>query len=311
MLKNIDTWIGSYTAQTLRRLLSSREFAKPTHVMFCFVDHFEPDWKTTDKNLQRQRVERWVREYPALAQKHKDADGCSPKHTFFYPAECYTSEHFDLLRQLCQKNFGEVEIHLHHDNDTEETLEQKLIQAKKDFSRHGFLGRRKLSGDVRFAFIHGNWALNNSRKDGCFCGVNDEAKVLAKVGCYADFTLPSAPSETQTRKINSIYYTKSSRHKPKSHDKGVDVTVGKFCNGDLMLIQGPLALNLKIRKKGFFPAIENADITGANHPTRQRVDLWVDQRISVKDKEDWVFIKVHTHGAPEKNADALLGKPLD
>ena len=153
--------------------------------------------------------------------------------------------------------------------------------------------------------------MNNSRKDGCFCGVNDEAKVLAKVGCYADFTLPSAPSETQTRKINSIYYTKSSRHKPKSHDKGVDVTVGKFCNGDLMLIQGPLALNWKIRKKGFFPAIENADITGANHPTRQRVDLWVDQRISVKDKEDWVFIKVHTHGAPEKNADALLGKPLD
>ena len=50
--------------------------------------------------------------------------------------------------------------------------------------------------------------------------------MLRVAGCYADFTLPSAPSETQTRKINSLYYAVDDPAAPKSHDTGVDVAVG-------------------------------------------------------------------------------------
>ncbi|MCA9398827.1 MAG: hypothetical protein KC618_03690, partial [Candidatus Omnitrophica bacterium] len=164
---------------------------------------------------------------------------------------------------------------------------------------------------VRFAFIHGNWALNNSRKDGRWCGVNNEAKVLREAGCYADFTYPSAPSDTQPGKINSIYYNTSNARQPKSHNKGIDAEVGKFTEADLLIVQGPLTLNWKNRSRGVFPRIENGDLSGANPPTPERVDLWVRQHIHVKGKEDWVFIKVHTHGAPEKNAFTLLGDPMD
>lgn len=309
MLKNTHIWLSSYFLQALKRSIQPQA-NKPLHIMFSCVDHFEPDWQGANSETQLKRVKRWLEDYPKLAKQHKDADGCHPKHTFFYPAEVYTKEHLDLLATICREGLGEVEIHLHHDEDTEESLKEKLEKAKKDFSSHGLLSKRALSGQVRFGFIHGNWALNNSRRDRRFCGVNNEAKVLSEAGCYADFTFPSAPSETQPQKINSIYYTKSNRQKPKSHNTGIDAKVGRFTNGDLLIIQGPLALNWARRAQGIFPRIENGDITAANPPTSDRVDLWVGQHIHVKGKEDWIFVKVHTHGAQESNADVLLGEPM-
>ena len=311
LIRNIDKWIGSYVRQEIGRRFSPSQLSCPVHIMFSCVDHYEPDLDNASADLQLQRVIKWMKEYPVLADKHKDADGKCPRHTFFYPAETYQKEHLDLLAGICRRGYGEVEVHLHHDGDTEESLMQKLIKAKKDFASHGFLGKRKLSDSIKFAFIHGNWSLNNSRSDGKWCGVNNESHVLSEAGCYADFTFPSAPSETQPKKINSIYYTSSNSKKAKTHNTGIDAVVGKFRNEDLMLIQGPLTLNWKAKKKGFFPGIENGEITGVNHPTPQRVDLWVDQGVCVKGKENWIFVKVHTHGAPEKNANALLGEPMD
>jgi len=311
MIKNVDRWIGSYIVEQIGRVLFKKPLIKPTHIIFSCVDHFEPDWNSANDELQERRIHKWIEEYPALAKKHRDADGCHPRHTFFYPAETYNQRHLDLLKDICDHGFGEVEIHLHHDGDTEESLRAKLEKAKNDFSSHGFLGRRRLSGHIRFAFIHGNWALNNSRKDQRWCGVNNETYVLGDAGCYADFTFPSAPSETQPKKINSLYYAKSKQEKPKTHNKGPAVKVRKYGKGDLLIIQGPLTLNWRNRKKGILPRIENSEISGANPPTNDRVDLWMKQRVSVVHKADWIFVKVYTHGAPEKNAGVLLGEPMD
>jgi len=310
MFKNVDKWIGSYFAGQIKRVFAPDRFDGLTHVMFCVCDHYEPQWKGATKEEQQARVMRWVNEYPALAKKFKDADGFHPKHSFFYPGECYDKSHLDLLENIYKQNLGEVEIHLHHDNDTEETLREQLLKAKEDFARHGFLGKRKLSPDRRFAFIHGNWSLNNSRPDGKWCGVNDESRILSETGCYADFTFPSAPSATQPEKINSIYYASSCATKPKAHNKGVDVSVRKFGDHHLMMVTGPLTLNWKRRSKGIFPKIENGDMTGVNPPTPDRVDLWIEQRIAVKGKPDWIFVKTHTHGAQEGNMDVLLGEPM-
>ena len=80
-------------------------------------------------------------------------------------------------------------------------------QAQELFAhRHGLLACDRRTGRPAYGFIHGNWALDNSRPDGRWCGVNNELDVLRETGCYADFTFPSAPSPTQPRKINSIYY---------------------------------------------------------------------------------------------------------
>lgn len=305
MYKNIDIWLPSYIKQCMGR---DGKFPGMRHVVFCVVDHFEPKWGMNGKG--RSRVDAWVERYPNLAKRHKDSEGRFPRHTFFYPIEEYEAEYLDKIAGLCKRGFGEVEIHLHHDNDTPDGLREKIETGKKDFQKHGLLSRDKETNEVKFGFIHGNWALDNSRKDGRWCGVNNELMILKELGCYADFTLPSAPSNTQTRKINSIYYAKDDPDKPKSHDRGVDVKVGNIENGDLMIIQGPLALNWKTRRPGVFPKIENGEITGLNPPTKDRVDLWVEQDIRVKGKDDWIFIKVHTHGAQERNLDCLLGKPM-
>lgn len=312
--KNLHIWIASYVFRSWGKKgnLSKTFRENKIHIFLCLVDHFEPKWEKPSKEIENKRVDIWCEEYPKLARKHRDSEGRYPQHTFFYPEEEYEEEHLNKLSRLCKAGFGDIEIHLHHENDTAENFANKLIIFKKIlYERHGLLRKEPNNGKIIYGFIHGNWALNNSRRDGRHCGVNHELEILKNTGCYADFTLPSAPSDTQTRKINSIYYAADIPGKPKSHNTGIDVAVGKETTGDLMIIQGPLALNWKWRKYGILPRIENSDISYSNPPTRDRVDLWVRQNISVKGAPDKIFIKIHTHGAQEGNFPILLGNPLD
>ena len=283
---------------------------RTTHVIFCFADHFEPGVHRPGLERERERVVRWIEDYPRIADAFRDADGRPPQHTFFYPAEEYRPEHLDRLAALVERGYGEVEIHLHHDNDTSEGLRGKLIEFRERLRSHGLLGADRGSGAARFAFVHGNWALDNSAPDGRWCGVNDELTVLRDCGCYADFTLPSAPSPTQTRRINSIYYATDDPTRPRSHDDGVEAAVGRPPQGDLLLIQGPLGLRRRGGLVGLLPKVENADIGRNRAPDARRVDAWVRTRICVAGREDWVFVKVHTHGCSEGNWGVLFGEPI-
>ncbi|HBS27184.1 MAG TPA: hypothetical protein DD827_08690 [Gammaproteobacteria bacterium] len=305
--KYMFTWLSAWIRGDWRE-----QSSKPIHVIFCFADHFEPQWRKPERSVEDARVDRWAKDYPTLARKHLDSDGRHPVHTFFYPEEEYREEHLDKLQGICEQGLGEIEIHLHHDHDTSAGFMHKL----KSFvdilhNKHDALPLCPQTQRPLFAFIHGNFALDNAHEDGSFCGVNDELIILNQAGCYADFTLPSAPCSTQTKKINSIYYAKDNPTAPKSHDDGQDVRVGGKPWGDLMIIQGPLALNWKQRKWGVLPKIESCDIRKIYPPTRDRVDLWVDTGVHVQGKPDWVFVKVHTHGAQDDDMDTLLGNPMD
>jgi hypothetical protein len=305
--RNMQIWLGSYiTRQRWRRPQG------PVHVMFCFVDHFEPAWGKADLDTQRHRVDRWCADYRALASSHRDADGRPPQHTFFYPEEEYLEEHLDKLATLCAEGYGEIEVHLHHDDDTAENFNktmQHFINLLHE--RHGAMSRDPETGQLRFGFIHGNWSLDNSRSDGRWCGINNELVLLRDLGCYADFTLPSAPSDTQTRTINSIYYATDDPLRPKSHNTGAPVRVGGQAVGDLMIMQGPLALNWRERRMGIVPRIENADVRRGCPPSPARVDAWISTGIHVAGRPDWLFVKVHTHGTQERDMDTLLGPQMD
>ncbi|MEO8011964.1 MAG: hypothetical protein ABI650_10000 [Dokdonella sp.] len=305
--RNMHIWLRSYLARAPRPQVTG-----PTHVMFCFVDHFEPMWGKADLETQRKRVDRWCRDYPAMASRHRDADGRHPQHGFFYPEEEYVEEHLTKIAAMCADGFGEIEIHLHHDNDTPDNF----CTAMRRFSAtlhesHGALSRNPHTGELAFAFIHGNWSLDNSRSDGRWCGINNELVLLRELGCYADFTLPSAPSDTQTSTVNAIYYATDDPCEPKSHDRGTRVRVGGSAEGDLMIVQGPLALNWRQRRFGIVPRIENSDIRRSCPPTAQRVDAWINAGIHVEGRPEWVFVKIHTHGTQEPDMDTLLGTPVD
>ncbi|GGW87042.1 hypothetical protein [Alteromonas halophila] len=308
--KHMTGWMPDYLRQ---RLGKRNDVDGVTHVIFSFVDHYEPQWgKPNSLEVERQRVDRWMRDYPAMASKHKDADGFHPQHTFFFPEEEYRFEHLNKLAKLCRDGFGEIEVHLHHHDDNRENLTRLINGFVKTLHEdHGAIGRHPQTNKLSYAFIHGNWALDNSDPSGKNCGINDELLVLKETGCFADFTFPSAPHPTQPDKINAIYYAKDDPNKPKSHNTGVDVKVGGTEWGDLMLVNGPLMLNWKKLKKGIFPQIENADIRKGMEPTKDRVDLWVNANVHVKGRPEWKFIKVHTHGTQERDMDVLLGQQTD
>jgi hypothetical protein len=252
-----------------------------------------------------------VAEFPSRFGALRDSDGRPPRWTFFYPLEEYVPSQLEALTELCRAGFGEVEVHLHHDGDTAENLRAVLVEYRELLARrHGLLSRHRQTGEVRFGFVHGNWALDNSRPDGRWCGVNNELAVLRETGCYADFTLPSAPSPTQTRKINSIYYARGNPNRTRSHDAGPDVGTVKPPADALLLIQGPLLLDWSRRKWGIVPRLENGCLQANQAPSQNRLATWLKARIQVASRPDWFFVKLHTHGAKEPNADMLLGEPM-
>jgi hypothetical protein len=77
-----------------------------------------------------------------------------------------------------------------------------------------------------------------------------------------------------------------------------------------MLIQGPLLLDWQNRKFGCLPRLENGCIQVNQPPSLARLRMWLQARIQVPTRPDWFFVKLHSHGAPEKNRAALLGEPM-
>ena len=71
------------------------------------------------------------------------------------------------------------------------------------------------------------------------------------------------------------------------------------------MMQGPLGVNW--RAPGY-PRIENASVTTANWGRPDRIAKWIDCQIHVAGKPDWLFVKLHTHGAIENDFDALFGE---
>jgi hypothetical protein len=305
--RNLDRWLPSYLISIPKR--REPRHGEAVHLLLCVADHYEPRRGGVDAQTAQARVDRWVEQYPRMFGGFGDSDGRPPRHTFFYPMEKYERAHLDALAGLCRAGFGEVEIHLHHEGETPEELREKLLQFKHTLSEgHGLLSRRKRTGAVAYGFIHGDWALDNSGPHGRHCGVNNELDLLRETGCYADFTLPSAPERAQTRKINSIYYAVDDPRRPRSHDWGADAGARPAPDNGLLLIQGPLLLDWRRRKAGLLPRIENGCLQGNQPPTAERLGLWLKARVQVPTRPDWYFVKLHTHGAPPSNADVLLGE---
>jgi hypothetical protein len=109
-------------------------------LILCVADHFEPRGANPTPEAGLAVLERWVRDYPRLFGGFRDSDGRSPRHTFFYPADEYDTGDVEMLNRLCRAGFGEIEVHLHHEDDTSEELRGLLTSWKHTLaSRHGVL----------------------------------------------------------------------------------------------------------------------------------------------------------------------------
>jgi hypothetical protein len=272
--------------------------------MFAVCDHYEPLWASATPDIGLQRVKIWHDRYPKLMGDFRDADGRGPQHSFFFPGEEYRPEYFDLLDKLIRQGAGEVELHLHHEQDTEATLLEKIEAYLELYAQRGHL-TRAADGRYRYAFIHGDWALANGRPDGRNCGVNAELPLLFSTGCYADLTFPSCPDITQPNQVNVIYWPVGDLRQARSYENGRIARVGESYDDRILIITGPLAIALG--RKGR-PRIEYSALQASDPPTAQRVRNWVKQGIHVLGRPEWIFVKVHTHGAQDKQAAVLLGE---
>jgi hypothetical protein len=311
--RNAQIWLPGLIGHYARTRLARLRPATGAHVMFAIADHFEPFNGGVSQDRADLRVQRWQTRYPRTIDGLRDADGRPPRHSFFYPIEQYDVRHVEALATLVERGFAEVDVHLHHDRDTSANLRRTLLDfAHRLDDRHGLLTRHR-DGSIGYGFVHGNWALDNAHPGGRGCGVNDELSILRETGCYADFTLPAAPDPSQTRTVNSIYYAIDDPRQAKSHDRGIRAAVGRCPPSDgLLMVQGPLALDWSRRSYGVLPGVESGtlDASSGNWPHARRFRLWLDAPVTVAGRPDWIFIKVHTHGAPEPNADALLGSAM-
>jgi hypothetical protein len=301
--KHLETWIGGYA----RHLIASRKdrrAAGPRHLLFCYCDHWEPLWNQVTDDVASDRVRTWAERYPKLADGFRDSEGRKPKHSFFFPGEQYRPAWLDTLAGFAREGIGEVELHLHHDGDTRPKLKADLERYLGEIASHGHFAR-DAGGRVRYAFIHGNWCLANARKDGTYCGVDDEIPLLFETGCYADFTFPAAPNESQPNIVNQIYWPVGDLARRRAYEQGERARVGEVKRDRILMIEGPLAVATRRAKIPFW--FENSAITAKEPGTERRARTWVEQNIHVEGRPEWVFVKVHTHGAPEREAAGVLG----
>lgn len=301
--RHFDAWLGGYA----RHLLGQRREPRPSgprHLLFAFCDHWEPLWHDASDEKGNERVRAWGERYPTLAREFVDADGKHPRHSFFFPGEQYRPAWLDTLADLARQGLGEVELHLHHAGDDGPKLRRDIQGFLAAYAQHGHLSRDP-DGRLRYAFIHGNWCLANARKDGDWCGVDEEIPLLFDTGCYADFTFPAAPDESQPNIVNQIYWPVGDLAKRRAYEQGERARVGEVKRDRILMIEGPLCLATRKQKVPVW--IENASITAHEPGTEKRVQSWVSQNIHVAGRPEWVFVKVHTHGAPDAQAASLLG----
>src|SRR5262245_10376096 len=293
---------------------------EPLHLMLAVADHFEPSFIPdapsgiyASMDEQERRLDEWGRAYPTVAGPYRDADGYPLRHTYFFPAEQCEKALVQRLVEHCQAGWGEIEIHLHHgitSPDTGGNTRKALVEFRDTLAAHGCLSTWNGQGLPRYAFVHGNWALANSA-GGRYCGVDEEMQILAETGCYADFTLPSAPDPAQTAKINSIYECTLPLDRRAPHRRGRDLRQGRPPTVLPLIVQGPLAIRPTRRDDWFAPSIENGELTTRRPPTLNRLRLWRNVGITVKGRPDWIYIKLHCHGMDPGDRAAMLGPLME
>ncbi|HYY42565.1 MAG TPA: hypothetical protein VE775_07505 [Pyrinomonadaceae bacterium] len=291
--------------------LSRRVGAQPpvTHLIFIVANHFEPGLGPE----ALARLERWCHLARATGDAVRDHDGTRFRHTNFFPAEQYERPLLDMLAGLQGEGLGEVEIHLHHGVEQPDTAEntRRMLTNFRDVlaEEHKCLARQPGSPTPLYAFVHGNWALANSA-GGRYCGVDEEMQILAETGCYADFTLPSAPDQSQVPRINAIYQCGRPLTEARPHRSGANLKVGDKPTTPV-IFTGPLVFDWTRRKHGLpVPRIDDGALA-ANYPLSMgRLARWRNAHIGIAGRPDWVFIKLYCHGFFEWDQGEMLGEPL-
>lgn len=314
-LKYALPWLLRYPFARANSFLEAKPSGKK-RLIFTIANHFEPAWKPNggghDLETQRRRLDVWHKMARKTGEAVADADGTKFRHTNFYPAEQYDYEILEQMAAMQSEGLGDVEIHLHHGietPDTSENLRKTLIEFRDCLAEeHKCLSRLNGKGKPMYAFVHGNLALANSC-GGRFCGVDDEMRILQETGCYADMSLPSAPDRTQVPVLNKIYECGLPVTEKVPHRKGKRVAA--FGNQPQLplIFTGPLVFNWTRRVKGVpIPRLDDGALVYNQPMDLARLNRWTSANVTVKNRPEWIFIKLYCHGFFNHDQSACIGE---
>ena len=195
--KYIFIWLPGYIKHEIVKIFEKEYANVPTEIMLILVDHHE-----IKKNLKKE--EDFIIKLRKLSDRHIDSDGKKFQYTFFYVYDGFNLDIARAISKICALGYGDVELHWHMANETSESYRAKLKDAKRKFSEVGAL--TTIEGNNAFAFIHGNWNLDNTPStSGSVSGVTNELDLLREEGCFADFTFPAFGTPAQPIIVNYIY----------------------------------------------------------------------------------------------------------
>src|SRR5271157_3723758 len=119
-----ELWFPSYAWGGVSRRLQPRP--RPERVWLTITDHFEPLSYELDEEAARARVAAWRKQWPEISRRNVDSTGRCAQYCFFYPEERYRPWLLDPLAGMVRQGLGDVEVHLHHNRDTEAGFREKI-----------------------------------------------------------------------------------------------------------------------------------------------------------------------------------------
>ena len=299
--RHAELWLPGYLRSRLRNWAS----AGPSRVWVAIADHWEPLGGHASEETAAERVALWVKHWPEIARRHADSTGqAAPQYTFYYPQEEYRPSFLDALAEMKRAGMADVDVHIHHDGEGQQNFVDRMSGFIETLvTRHGLL--RLSHGRPVFGFIHGNWALDNSRPDGRWCGLNNEITLLRELGCYADFTMPvwklaHSVAYRQHHLLGVRRSLEAAILRPRSGGETGRAGFGRPAH-DPRPLRPPM---------GGTPhaTLENGEIAYYDLPTPYRVKRWLD--LAPRIGRD-IFIKLYTHGAQEPNPRPCFQGGLD
>lgn len=289
-------WFPSYLQQQLSSENSSTEIE---HLMFIVVDHYEPGFGQEEAVIANDK---WLLDYEKAVVGKRDSYGNRFVYNWFYPFDQRNDRVLMRLQQQVAQGAGEVEFHWHKPCLTAKEYNVQLQEAVAWFKEFGaFQGEDEIS---RFAFIAGNWDLDNAL--GTDCGIENEISQLSQAGGYMDMTYSTLGSPAQPKNmINQIYYVEDTAQ-ARSYEQGTRIKVGDVVpENPFMMFQGPISFHWDISFE--YGALESYAL-----PSLKRIKRWIDSHIHVENKPQWSFVKLYSHGIQSPDiVKHYLGPMLD
>jgi len=290
-------WFPNYLQQQVSATNNSNDIE---HLMFIVVDHYEPGF---EQEAAIKANEAWLNDYQQAVAGKYDSYGNRFVYNWFYPFDQRNDAVLQRLQVEVERGAGEIEFHWHKPCLTADEYQLQLVEAVNWFQQGGAFKAFNASSP-RFAFIAGNWDLDNGRGTGC--GVDNEITQLRQAGGYMDMTYSTLGSPAQPRKmINQLYYVQDTLA-AKSYEQGRRVKVGSPAPADpFLMFQGPLSFHWDLEFE--YGALESYAL-----PSLKRIQRWVDSHIHVEGKPEWSFVKLYSHGIQSPDIVQLhLGPMLD